>query len=532
MYLKNNPKILLLIILIFIAHPAMTEHVEFALSYIKLVDFSEHNTFFNARSSEYSSQIIFPAILLKFGISSGLIQLLMSLILSSIITITEVLIFKFFLERIKFDLNKNLFNIISILVILMLFVKPNNISLYPWSPIIYFFEFGNAGLWMVLLVTFCYLNDQINKTRILSAIIIFWHPVWGAANALYFLIFDRKIILNKFFFIILIIQILILFSLGITFNNSNNHILQFKKIQDDIFTAHNPILSYNFTEFFSFVFLNLFPIILFLFILNKDKTNYKNLFIFIYYYLLLSIILLLYVEVARYIELPFSQIIFRGIPNRYLNFIHVIITLGSIVYLYRNIIYSFKKSNLIYNLICLCILLIVVGHKSTILIIFICCFLSFTSSINKIIISLFFILYSLFFYKNYSSTPYNSLSEFISSDPIINFLAHSNNKGGYILSSRVQSYKGLNVGTLSKSQYYLPMKTIVNGIDLYCSNLKAENFNAMNDNADNCFSSRSADEWNLIGKALDVRYVITNSNVILNLKLILNSNGFNVYEIN
>jgi hypothetical protein len=531
MPIKNNFNLLIVILLIFVAHPAMTEHAEFALSYSKLVDYSILNTFFNVRSSEQSSQIILPAILLKIGVSSGIVQLFMSLICSSIIIASQVLIFKLFLEKINFKIEKNLNYVILILVLLMLFIKPRNISLYPWSPIIYFFEFGNAGLWLTLLVSFYYLNNDKKLTKVLSALLLFWHPVWGAANALFFIIFDYKIIFNKLFIILFFIQLLIIYLFGINFDSSNSNLFLLKKIHDDIFTAHNPVLSSNFFEFFTFIIENIGPIILFIYLLRNDRSNFIKLYNFIFYYLTLSIILLFYIELARYIELPFSHIIFRGIPNRYFDFIHVILILGTIVYILKLDKNNLSTSYIINTSIAFSILLILVGLKSSILIFSICFLTYYIKNAKKYLCILAIILYSIFFYKNNNSTPFNSISEFVSSDPLIIFLTESNDKGGFILSSRVQSYKGLNIGTLSKSQYYVPMKTLVNEIDLYCSNIHSINFNDMNDNSDNCFRTRTANEWKKIGDALNVKYIITNENVILKLDRRFNSRGFNIYEI-
>ena len=60
------------------------------------------------------------------------------------------------------------------------------------------------------------------------------------------------------------------------------------------------------------------------------------------------------------------------------------------------------------------------------------------------------------------------------------------------------------------------MNLIINNIDIYCLN---RNFSNFNDNVDDYFRIRSKDEWRSIAKSLGVNYVITSSDVNLNLTL-------------
>lgn len=527
---KNNYFIILLFA-VFIAHPAMTEHAEFALSYANLVEYSEFNTFFNLREHEISLQIIIPALLLKIGLTSGITQIIMTLLCTGIILLAEVIVIYYFLN--KNNINKNnIYITVIFLVMLVLLIRPKNNTLYPWSPAIYFFEFGNAGLWMTLLACGYYITDQIKKYKFISIVLLLWHPVWGAANILFFIAVNNEIIFfKKYIYVLLIILLSFIFS-SLFIDINYDLLFQIKKINDTVFTAHNPVLSKDFIGLLNYIFYNIAPIFLFFFVSKKNKNNLGKVYLLIFYYLILTATLLIYLEFSRYIALPYSQIIYRGIPNRYLNIIHVIITIWAICYIYSNLNLLNLKENWLNIIFCFLTLFMILGTKSSLLIfgVFICVFLVNFKKNYLFILST--VLYIIFFYRNYSNTPYNVLTEYVSNKPIINFLKDNKDKGGYILSSRVQSFKGLNVGTISNSQYYVPMLTVVNDIDIYCSKITVYNFNDMNDVADSCFRDRTASEWRIIAKSLNAKFIITNENVILDLDLKLNSDGFNIYEIN
>ena len=71
---------LVISVIYFIINPVITEHTEFALTLGGFKYFTNNNHFFIKISSEFSSQITIPAILLKFGINKYFVQLLMSFI--------------------------------------------------------------------------------------------------------------------------------------------------------------------------------------------------------------------------------------------------------------------------------------------------------------------------------------------------------------------------------------------------------------------------------------------------------------------
>ncbi len=469
--------------------------------------------------------------LLKIGLTSGITQIIMTLICTGIMLLAQVILIYYFLQKNNIN-KKNIFITLIFLVMLFLLIRPKNNTLYPWSPAIYFFEFGNAGMWMTLLACGYYITDQIKKYRFISVVLLLWHPVWGAANFLFLIAENnKKIIVKKYIFILLIFLLSLIF--GFLYNDINyNLVFQIKKISDTVFTAHNPILSKDLYTLLNYTFYNLSPVILFFLISKQTKKNYSKVYSLIFYYLFLTSILLIYLEFSRYFALPYSQIFYRGIPNRYLNLIHVLITIWAICHIFSQLHCLNIKENLVNIILCFILLLILLGTKSLYLILGVCICILIVNFKKSYVLVLSFILYSLFFYRNYLNTPYNVLTEYVFNKPIVNFLKDNKNNGGFILSSRVQSYKGLNVGTISNSQYYVPMLTVVNDIDIYCSKVSVNNFNDMNDVADSCFRDRTASEWRIISKSLNAKYIITNENVSLNLDLKLNSDGFNIYEIN
>ncbi len=126
---KNN-YFLILLFAVFIAHPAMTEHAEFALSFTNLVEYSEFNTFFNLRDHEISLQIFIPALLLKIGLTSGITQIIMTLICTGIMLLAQVILIYYFLQKNNIN-KKNIFITLILLVMLILLIRPKNNTLYP-----------------------------------------------------------------------------------------------------------------------------------------------------------------------------------------------------------------------------------------------------------------------------------------------------------------------------------------------------------------------------------------------------------------
>ena len=117
-------------------------HAEFALTLSGFKYFTDNNWFFKNISSEFSSQITIPAMLLKLGANKFYVQMLMSFISVAIPYFAVWEFCKKFPDSIIFY---GLFTTLLALTIIP------NWYFYPFSFPAGFFNFGNLGLWSTLL---------------------------------------------------------------------------------------------------------------------------------------------------------------------------------------------------------------------------------------------------------------------------------------------------------------------------------------------------------------------------------------------
>ena len=520
---------------LFLAHPAMTEHIEFALTGGNSVYISKFNNSFIARLVDKSSQITVGRILLDFGLNPNYAQIAISFLLTLVPVSALTILIKFISGKNKID-NVSL----SFLCILFYMASPINTSYYPWSPRIYFFEFGNQGLWLfVISIITILLNKSIGY--FLAGILFSWHMVWFIPIALFYILENKKITLNFFltFMIGFLISIFLLHyplsNSALSSSNPSNSLdffldnLKPQKIESTIWTGHNPTIFgekvnfyYLLTAFLPIAILNFFKKE---FHLCKKLLTYSNaLFI-------LTLSILSYVELCRILPLPFSSLLLRVIANRYLNFLELLLLINFFLFFYFKKDWIFSKKDfycllipiacLLYlriNFILLSLFILYLTKKGTYFV---------KNSLKLSMILIFLIKISI-----HDSQNYFSVFGFLKQDPIIQFFSGEGRGAGYIVSRNIQSFHGLNVTTLSNSQYFVPSQPFLYNhrmIDPFCYDTISDNYFEWD--VDNCFKLRSKEEWSSLFDLMDVKYVIVHDNISLNLDLILASQSLRIYGI-
>jgi hypothetical protein len=531
---------LLISVLILIAHPAMTEHIEFALAANQQIHVSKFNYNFMVRMLDLSSQISFFQFLLNLNLNPNFTQILVSFVATLIPVFATLSIFKLIDFKGKYSNTA----LLALLCAVFYFLSnPINAAYYPWSPRIGFFEFGNQGMWLCIAsLILLILNRRLGF--FLSGILFSWHIVWFLPILLYLLINLHKIEKKNYLYLATGLMISFFFvkygksNLGsfISFSSSDwNQInfshfeFHFKKITDSIWSQHNPKIFANKINYYYLLAVSI-PILSLNYLnLPKQLIKFCNLLF------LTTFFLIFYLEFARHYPLPFSDIIFRAIPNRFFNLIMAI-------YLYYLFFYclNFNKNIKINNYFLLFvfvapIFLYLKFYNILRLALFILSYKYLKRNIKYLDLFLITIFLVLIAIKHYKSTDYNIFS-FLHPNKLEKFLSENGRGQGYILSQGIQSYKGLNVTAVAMSEYFSPTPPLFinnKSIDLFCyetSYFDNAKFQYYWD-VDKCFMSRSKKEWDYISNQIGVNYVIVSNKVSLDLILVLDYGGLRIYRI-
>ncbi len=527
--------------LVLAVHPAITEHVEFALAANQDIHVSEFNYNFIVRMLDPSSQVSFLQFLLNLNLSPRIVQILVSY-LTTLITVFSILnLFKFIDSSDKYS---NLALLVFFSVIYNV-SNPINSALYPWSPRIGFFEFGNQGMWLCLASLILLIKNR-KLGFLLSGILFSWHMVWFLPILLYLSINFSDIEKKNFLylFIGLLISFILLhygnndFASFVTasaseFNKTNfSHInFQFVKINDSFWSAHNPLIFGKNINFYYLLVVSI-PII---------SLNYldvpKQLLKFCNILFLITLAVIFYLEIARYHPLPFSSVLFRAIVNRFFNLIMAIF-LYYFFFFCLNFKVNKKKLQEIFFLLALVISTLFYFKFSHIfrLALFIFLFNYYNKQIKYL--GVFFICIFMLSnaVKHHKSMDYDIFS-FLYPNKIERFLSSQDRDKGYIVSWGIQSFRGLNITNLARSEYFIPTPPLkINGkyYDIFCYeslSFDSKNMQANYWDVDKCFESKSKKDWESIFNLTGADYVIVSDKVNLDLNLVIESDRLRIYSI-
>lgn len=531
---------LLFSLFVLFAHPAMTEHVEFALAANHDIHVSAFNYDFVMRMLDQSSQVSFVQFLLDLGINSSFTQILVSFLVTFIPVLSILLMFKLMDSRNDYSNTA----LLTFFCVIFYLVNPINVALYPWSPSIGFFEFGNQGMWLcigslILLV----LNKKLGF--LLSGVLFSWHMVWFIPILLYLGINFKQIQKkNYIYFFIGLIFSFIFLQYGknslesftslpvsdypqINFSHLN---FKFKKISDSFWSRHNPLIFGN-----SINFLYLIGIVIPIISLNYLKLP-KQLLNFCNLLFVITLFLIFYIEIARQYPLPFSDVLFRAIVNRFFNLI-IVIYIYYIFFYFLNLNINKKKIKeyLHHAFLLISTLFFFKFTKILRFALFIFLYKHFSRKIKYFDIFLILLFLFAIGLKDRKSLEYNIFT-FFHPNKIEKFLSSDGRGQGFILSQGIQSFRGLNITTLSKSEYFRPTPPLfINNkyIDLFCyesltfDNIKME----YSWDVDECFKNRSREDWDYIFNLIGVHHVIVSHKIKLDLDLILDSDGLRIYSI-
>jgi hypothetical protein len=531
---------ILLSLLVLAINPAITEHVEFALVANSDIKISEFNHHFHVRMLDPSSQVSFVQLLLNLNLGTNIAQIIVSFIVTLIPIFAILNLFKLIDSPQKYS------NEALLVFFLTLFHSSNpiNAALYPWSPRINFFEFGNQGMWLSLGALILLIKNR-KSGYLLSGILFSWHMVWFLPILLYLSLNYEKIEKKNLLFLFMGLAISLLFlqygrsdltnflqAHALEFNKINFAYLNLQSIRvtDSIWSGHNPLIFGKSTNFHYLLVVSI-PII---------SLNYlnlqKQLLRFCNYLFLITLLVILYLEIARYYPLPFANVLFRAIANRFFNLIMAIF----IYYLFFFCI-NFKdykkKINDYFLIITLVISVLFYFNVSHILrfALFICLYNYYNKKIKYLDIFLILIFSFSLAAKHHKNMDYNIFS-FLYPNKIENFITNEGKGKSYILSGGIQSFKGLNITNLAKAEYFSPTPPLTIGnkhLDLYCYeslSLNSKRTPSYVWNIDKCFENKSERDWREIFNLTGASFVIVSDKVKLDLNLILESEGLRIYS--
>ena len=131
----------------FMLFPQITEHVEFAKILVGEVQYDQYNSL-DKRAKEFSSQIIIPAVLIDFGLNGLFLQVLMSFLLTCIPFFSLFYISK----ALNSEDSSAAIKLFVLASIVLFVVEIANLNSYPVQFPTSYAEFGNSGMWMMLLI--------------------------------------------------------------------------------------------------------------------------------------------------------------------------------------------------------------------------------------------------------------------------------------------------------------------------------------------------------------------------------------------
>lgn len=550
----------------FIAHPQITEHVEYGLVESGLVKFTKENFLFNVVRGDRSMQITIPTILLDMGFNKYAVQIILSWLFTLIPFYSIWTLVKS--NDPWFSWTTYFFVLISLTNWLM-----PNWYFYPYSLSIGFFAFGNIGFWIFVLL-FGLIIERKALAYLISGLLLGLHIPWGIAGTIVivsdFLKRNSNLIKLIFFTIgicgsVISIYIGNRYSLNIPTNSigdplieklilflkfSKNEVTQFYAYSPFIWNnSHNPYLFYSDAYgALKILFYLFFPTLVLNLKVSDSQIDAKRKKI-VYYINILSIFvffILIYLEIARYINLPFVQIFNRLITNRFLCLSNLLVIIFSISVILKSLnCNKYKIDFLVYSL---------------------SLFYLFQASQHTIIFSSLFLVTYLLTYKYVTRKPlicvlfkklllvaavlllvlsfalivpknkYNAFSFIASTDPVIKYLMSMRDEDGDILiSPNVQSNNGLNVTLFSNKAYHmigkLKYQNGENFEEVFCykSNLSYDDLVA---NAYECFEKRRRGEWAELFQQLGISSVVVPNNIKLDLDVIAHNDLLTIYKLN
>jgi len=542
-------------------HAQVTEHIAFAMVQIGEIKFTPQNFFFNFISKEVSAQITLPAIFLKAGFN----KYLLSFFLSWLFTLIP------FIATWQFAKNsKSPYIFFLLFTSLLICFQIPNWYFYPYSIQLGFYAFGNIGFWIFILF-FGLLLQRKSNAYLISGLLVSIHIPWGILS-IFFLAIDQvrngisKKLLKSFLYGICISGILLVLSSNfinsIQLSEAQPGLIEkvYKSIKPIKLTyeqypfyafdpfvwnnSHNPFIFYSGIAQALIILFNLFLPSFLINIRVRDRylDKFRNQIAFYINFLsILVLIGLTYMELARIFPLPFVDILWRLIINRYLNAASFVSLIFIAIYLFHSTFYNSEKpsatffvflSSFIYlfNFVDLALYLIV--SISVLFIVF-----AFYKSQIGLFIKRFIVLAAFAPIVYTANLPlsnlYTTLVYLDSNDPIFNYLEKNQSKD-ILLGPHVQSNNGLDVSLISGKAFYVmsEMNYSKNGEEksVYCYK-KNIDYKSLVANAETCFQERAREDWEKIFEQLNISSVIVFNRNKLNLDLVAKNRIFSIYSI-
>ena len=330
---------LLLGLVFFMFFPQITEHVEFAKILIGEIEYDQFNAL-GDRGKEFSSQIIIPAVLIDIGVNGNLLQLIISFLLTCIPFYAI-----FYLSK-AINPTDDL-SVIKLFVItscLLFVVEISNLNNYPIQFPTSYAEFGNSGMWtMLLIIGLLVCNKPIAGFFI--GFLFSWHIIWFVATIIFVLLYFANNSSRKSYGKISTFNILLvvgfalsflIYELGQSYKDVSlgresyslakiflSRLLEPELVVSNADNMHNiHLLSSGIRGFIQKIFFLVFPLFL---VLILSKNIHLNAFIDkikapLVALSIISFSAIFYIEIAGFIPLPGADTLWsRAIINRYLN---------------------------------------------------------------------------------------------------------------------------------------------------------------------------------------------------------------------
>lgn len=546
----SNGLPLLLATIYFFINPFSTEHTEFALALGGLTPFTLQNGFYRLITSESSSQIVIPLLLLKIGINKYLVQALFTYIS---IAVPFFAIWEYCCK------NENRAYTYIFLVVLFSVANIPNFYFYPFSFPGGFFNFGNLGMWTTLLFIGLLLNKR-KTAYLLYGFMLSWHPSWFICATLALIALQTYQDIKKNIFLISLGLLISFFFMTLGkyyqlelysnfvmeqvsfFHNLYDDFFNFKKMVDGSFTGHNPIIfNGDILNSIKIIAEMIAPIILVS--LYHGKKDYEKIGYKFRKFMLLNTVFvicaLLFLELARIIPMPLVSLVQRLILNRFLNvnlvllIIYIVIELGFFEKsLWKNIYKIILAISLIYILdpigsfkylfYCSLILYIIFSNLS----------FKFIKDWKGKILALILLSGPMLLHAtSLHANRYNAFSFWgLASDPVLSQLKIAGEKQ-IILGPMVQGVNGMSIALYSNSAFYVlnDLRYIRNGESkkVYCFEENNKNLAKL---AIDCFENRSKEEWAIIFEQLNASMIVVPSDIQLDLHLVAKNSLYSIYK--
>mgnify|MGYP000067650426 CR=1 FL=1 len=556
---------LLLGLIFFMLFPQVTEHVEFAKIFIGEIEYDQFNTLAN-RTSEFSSQITIPVVLIDIGMNGLLLQLLISFLLTCIPFYAIFYISKAINPSDPLSAIK-LFVVTSCVLFA---VEISNLNNYPIQFPTSYAEFGNSGMWIMLLIIGL-LGSNKPMAGFFIGFLFSWHLVWFVGTIIFvFLYFSNesnrksyeKITMFNIFLVVGFALSFLLYVIdqsyrdGVIVNESLSlfqivltRLSESELVVSNADNMHNiHLLSSGLRGIIQKLFFLVFPLFL-IFILsmnihlnafiNKIKAPLVVLSI-------ISFCAIIYIEIAGFIPLPGAEsLVSRAIINRYLNVTIVISILLIMQILIKFVENKSRKLPEIHEVLFVMISSSILFGPLIFLVSILVYFLylvyeffsrntfllnSFKNNLSKVIISIFLVLLVMKVFTLHH-VKYSLYSYVLPTDEIFVYLSEYEENKSIVLGPQIPAIHSLNVGFLTDRDYYVMRDdgrdTTGAFSNLYCQ--QSEVFNI--GNVKKCFENRSVKQWADILESHNSNLIVVTSDIKLNIKLEASNKYFSIYKV-